>query len=119
MALDGDEPRARRLAHALLERLETIPGGPDVVLENAGLKGFAQLSVGRPSDAIATLSALSKTLSPGSRDVLARAYLASGQRGKAETIVSELKKQGYAHPAFLAFWRDSPVGGIRQVGGVK
>ena len=117
--LDGDEPRARRLAHALLERLETIPGGPDVVLENAGLKGFAQLSVGRPSDAIATLSALSKTLSPGSRDVLARAYLASGQRGKAETIVSELKKQGYAHPAFLAFWRDSPVGGIRQVGGVK
>jgi hypothetical protein len=59
------------------------------------------------------------SLSPANRDVLARAYLGVGQRNQAEKIVSELKKQGYQHPAFLDFWRDSPAGGILQAEGVK
>jgi hypothetical protein len=51
------------------------------------------------------------SLSPAGRDVLARAYLAQGRRDLADAIVRDLKKQGYAHPGFLAFWRESPLAG--------
>lgn len=117
--LDGDQAKARRLALALLEQLKTIPEGSGTAVDNAGLKAFAQLEAGQPEAAVATLAPQRETLSPANRDTLARAYQASGQRNHAEKIVSELKKQGYRHPGFLAFWRDSPVGGNSQAEGVK
>lgn len=110
--VQGDEAKARGLAQALLKRLEALPGGPEAEIENAGLKGFAQLAAGDGVAAASTLSKRTTTLSPAYRDVLARAYLAAGQKAQAEQIVRELQKQGYVHPGFLAFWRDSPVGGI-------
>jgi hypothetical protein len=113
----GDKAEARRLALALLDVLEKAPGPRSSTFDRSDLKGFALLAAGRPSEAVATLSPRRRALSPASRDVLARAYLASGRRGEAEALVGDLKKHGYAHPAFLAFWRDSPVGGKLQSGG--
>lgn len=106
----GDDVQARALALALLDALKA--GKPD---ETTELAGFARLAAGRPSEAVKVLAPRRDSMSPGSRDVLARAYLATGSRNQAENIVRALKKNGYQHPAFLAFWRDSPVGGI-QVG---
>ncbi|PIB91200.1 toll/interleukin-1 receptor domain-containing protein [Caulobacter sp. FWC2] len=102
---NGDEGGARKLALALLQALKASK--PD---ETAELEGFARLAAGQPSEAVAVLTPKLGSMSPGSRDVLARAYLATGRRNQAENIVLELKKEGYAHPAMLAFWRDSPAG---------
>jgi tetratricopeptide (TPR) repeat protein len=117
--LDHDDAKARSLAAGLLEQLKTAPKSRDAEVENAGVKAFAQLAAGQPTEAVATLSLRRGSLSPANRDVLARAYLGVGQRNQAEKVVSELKKQGYQHPAFLDFWRDSPAGGILQAEGVK
>jgi tetratricopeptide (TPR) repeat protein len=103
----GDRVRARALATTLLTALKA--GKPD---ETAELEGFARLAAGQASEAVSALTPKLGSMSPASRDVLARAYLATGRRNQAENIVRPLKKQGYQHPAFLAFWRDSPVGGI-------
>lgn len=103
----GDPARAKALAGDLLEALKA--GKPDETIE---LAGFARLAAGQSKDVISTLAPKQGSMSIASRDVLARAYLASGDRNQAANIVRLLKKQGYQHPAFLAFWQDSPVGGI-------
>lgn len=103
----GDQVRAKALAADLLEALKA--GKPEETVE---LAGFAGLAAGRSREVIAILAPKQGSMSIASRDVLARAYLASGDRNQAVNIVRLLKKQGYQHPAFLAFWRDSPVGGI-------
>ena len=101
----GDEGAARKLALALLQALKA--GKPE---DTAELEGFARLAAGQPSEAVAVLKPKLGSMSPSSRDVLARAYLATGRRNLAENIVRELKNAGYAHPAMLAFWGDSPPG---------
>lgn len=98
----GDAGEARRGAAALLEAVRS--GKAD---ETAELEGFARLAAGEPEAAISVLTPKLASLSPASRDVLARAYLAVGRRGEAEDIVRSLTKAGYQHPALLAFWRNS------------
>lgn len=108
----GDESRARALAHTMLQRLRALPAVRGSEADRSWYLGFAQLEAGLAADAVATLAANRQSLSPNGRDILARAYLATGKRDEAEAIVRALKKESYAHPSFLAFWRDSPVGGI-------
>lgn len=103
----GDPGRARDLAATLLTALKA--GKPE---ETAELEGFARFAQGQASEAVSVLSPKLASMSLASRDVLARAYLATGAHSQAGSIVRLLKKQGYEHPAFLAFWRDSPSGGI-------
>lgn len=110
----GDKAGARALAGALLAALKA--GKPD---ETAELEGFARLMLEQPSEVVSVLSPKLTSLQLPGRDVLARAYLATGRRNQAENIVLALKKEGYAHPAFLAFWQDSPVGGISSREKVK
>jgi len=105
--LSGEDAKARALAADLLKALKS--GKPE---ETFDLEGFTQLAAGNPAATVAVLKPRLGSLSPTSLDMLARADLATGNRNQAENIVRTLKKQGYAHPAFLAFWRDSPVGGI-------
>ena len=102
-----DPAGARALAEALLDSLKG--GKPNDIAE---LEAFARLELDQPAAAVSSLAPKVGSLSPGGRDLLARAYLATRRRAQAETIVRSLKKEDYAHPAFLAFWRDSPVGGI-------
>lgn len=103
----GDQARARALAAALLEALKG--GKPADVAE---LGAFARLELGQSAAAASSLEAKAGSLSPSGRDLLARAHRGMGHPAQAEAIVRPLKREGYAHPAFLAFWRDSPVGGI-------
>ena len=103
----GDQASARALAGELLQALKA--GKRD---ENVELEGFARLALGQAPEAVSVLTSKLASISPASRDVLARAYLDMGRRKEAQDIVRQLTKAGYAHPAFLAFWRDSPVGGI-------
>jgi tetratricopeptide (TPR) repeat protein len=110
--LGDDRAAERRLAQALLDELARTPGTKDQRVERARLIAFTQLAAGRPEEVVKTLSPQSAALPPVSRDILARAYLATGQRNQAENIVRELKKHGYAHPSFIVSWRNSPVGGI-------
>jgi tetratricopeptide (TPR) repeat protein len=108
----GDRARQRRLAQALLDALDRTTASSELKVERAGLTAFAQLAAGQAIEAVSVLAPHRASLSPAYRDVLARAYLATGQRNQAENIVRELKKHGYAHPSFIVFWRNSPVGGI-------
>jgi len=110
--LAGDQATERRLAQTLLDDLARAPATSEQRMERSRLVAFAQLAVGQAEEAVKTLAPQSAALPPSSRDVLARAYLATGQRNQAENIVRELKKHGYAHPSFIVFWRNSPVGGI-------
>lgn len=110
--LGGDPARARGLALDLLDRLRHTPNPREAEADRSALYGFANLAAGRAAEAVQILSPRRGSLSPASRDVLARAYLALGRRDQAEPIVRGLKKHGYAHPGFLAFWRESPLGGI-------
>lgn len=102
----GDEGRARDLAAKLAQDIPRAPGPHDEAIDHTRLRGFAQLAMGRPAEAVSTLSADRQALPPASLDVLARAYLALGQRDKAQAIVNSLTKEGYEHPAFLAFWKE-------------
>ena len=107
----GDVDEARALARKLAKDILDAPGAGAVKIDHARLLGFTQLAMGQSAEAAATLSAHRQALPPASLDVLARAYLALGRRAEADAIVISLTKQGYEHPAFLAFWRSSPVGG--------
>jgi len=115
--LAGDPARTRNLALALLDHLRRAPVSHEAVVERAVLYGTAHLAAGQPAEAVATLSPRRGSLSPAGRDVLARAYLAQGRRDLADAIVRDLGKQGYAHPGFLAFWRESPLAGATVEGG--
>lgn len=117
--LAGEHRRERDAALALIERLRGVPDTPEIGANRVALLGFAQLSAGRAAEAVATLSPGRDALSPASRDVLARANLALARRDQAEAIVRALKQQGYAHPAFLAFWRESLLGGGISREGLK
>lgn len=109
--LAGDHATERRLAQALLADLARTTETRGQRVERDCLMAFGQLAGGQSEAVIKTLSPHA-ALPPASRDVLARAYLATGQRNQAENIVRELKKHGYSHPSFIVFWQNSPVGGI-------
>jgi tetratricopeptide (TPR) repeat protein len=114
----GDDPaRARSLALSLLDRLDRTPGSRETATERAALYGAAHLAAGQPAAAISALSPRRRSLPPTGLDILARAYLAQGQRDQAQAIVKNLRNQGYAHPGFLAFWRESPLAGATVQGG--
>ncbi len=115
--LGGDPARARRLALALLDRLDRTPESRETAADRAALYGAAHLAAGQPGAVILALSPRRQSLSSTSLDILARAYLAQGQRDQARAIVKDLRKQGYAHPAFLAFWQESPLAGAVIQGG--
>jgi hypothetical protein len=106
----GDLDEARALARKLAKDMVDAPGERAAKIDQVRLLGFTQLAMGQPEAAAATLSTRRRSLPPASLDVLARAYLALGRRAEADAIVISLTKQGYEHPAFLAFWRSSPVG---------
>lgn len=106
-----DAGKARDLAAELIKIIPTAPGTRDAAVSLASLEGFARLTMAQPRQAISALSPQRRALQPASRDILARAYLALGEREKASAIVNSLTKAGYQHPAFLAFWGNSPVGG--------
>ncbi len=108
--LTGDRPGERQRAVALIARLGRTPGSHDVEADRSALLGFAQLAAGQPAQAVSTLSARRESLPPASLDVLARADFALGRHEPAETIVRSLRDHGYAHPGFLAFWRNSSLG---------
>jgi tetratricopeptide (TPR) repeat protein len=115
--LGGDPARARSLALALLARLDRTPGSRETAVERATLYGAAHLAAGEPAAAISALSPRRQSLPSTSLDILARAYLAQGQRDEAQAITKNLRKQGYAHPGFLAFWGESPLAGATVQGG--
>lgn len=108
---EGDEEAARNLARSLAQRLEASAADRDTKIDRSDLLAYAQLVSGEPAAAIKTLSPRRRSLPPGSVDVLARAHLAVGRREEAARIVRELKQAGYAHPEFVAFWRESRAGG--------
>lgn len=116
--LDGDPVRERSLALALLNRLGRTPGSLETAADRTALYGAAHLAAGRPAAAISTLSPRRGSLPSTSLDVLARAYQAQGRSDQAQAIVKSLRKQGYAHPAFLAFWRESSPDGATVQGGI-
>ena len=109
--LGGERATAKRLAEDLLARLKAMEAAKEGEADRSPLRGFAQLAAGDAQGAISTLSPKRRSLAPAGLDTLARAYLTAGRRDEAEAIVAELEKDGYANPAFLAFWRDSPPGG--------
>lgn len=104
----GQPARAQALSEALAERMKVTSWRKET--DSAALYGFAEWAAGHAAAAIEVLGARRATLSPASLDILARAYLADGRTDQAARIVSDLARHGYAHPGFLAFWRDSPVG---------
>lgn len=104
----GQPAQARAMSEALAEHMKDTNWRKEP--DSAALYGFAELTAGRATAAAQILDAHRASLSPASLDILARAYLALGRTDQAKTIVRELQKHGYAHPGFLAFWRDSPVG---------
>jgi len=115
--LGGDPERTRALALTLLDHLRLASGSREAVAERAVLYGVGRLGAREPAEAVLALAPLRESLSPAGRDVLARAYLAQGREDLADPIVRNLRKQGYAHPGFLAFWRDSPLAGATVQGG--
>ncbi|MCY1647409.1 TIR domain-containing protein [Caulobacter sp. SL161] len=115
----GDVATAKRAAESLVEALETSKGDRETAFGRTDLLGLAQLVDGKPSAAIKALSPRRNALPPASLDVLARAYAAVGERETAARIVRDLKQEGYAHPGFVAFWRESPAGGPPQSGVLK
>ncbi len=114
--LGGDPGLARRLAVALRDRLDNLPNARESVSERAILYGVVYSVAQQPVAAISALEPRRKSLSPVGLDTLARAYMAQGRRGPADAIVRELKAQGYAHPGFLAFWKESPLAGTKGLG---
>lgn len=108
----GDTAGAKVMAKRLGERLASSKGAPDTMTSHSDLLGYAQFTEGKPAAAIKTLSPRRKSLPPASLDVLARAYWTVGQRDEAMRIVRYLRQEGYAHPGFVAFWRESPAGDI-------
>ncbi len=117
--LEGNAPLAKRLALALLRRLDATPGTQEALSERAVLYGAAYLASEKPAAAISKLALRRGSLSSAGRDILARAQLALGRRDVAAAIVSELRSQGYAHPSFLAFWRESHLAGATGQGDPK
>jgi tetratricopeptide (TPR) repeat protein len=115
----GDANGAKRMAKSLIERLGASKGDPDTAVAQLDLLGYAQFTHGEPAAAIKTLSLRRHALPPASLDILARAHLAEGRREEAARIASYLKQQAYAHPGFVAFWRESPAGEGSQSGGLK
>ncbi|OYX01435.1 MAG: hypothetical protein B7Z12_14185, partial [Caulobacter vibrioides] len=115
----GDANGAKRMAKSLIERLGASKGDPDTAVAQLDLLGYAQFTHGEPAAAIKTLSLRRDALPPASLDILARAHLAEGRREEAARIASYLKQQAYAHPGFVAFWRESPAGEGSQSGGLK
>lgn len=110
LALQSGQPeKARALAGDLAVRAKATAWRED--LGGANLYAFSEWSAGRPASAVDVLWSWRSTLPPSSRDLLARALAAVDRKGEAEAIVRDLIKQGYAHPGFLAFWRDSLPGG--------
>ncbi len=107
--LSRDPPKARRLALMVLDHLQHVPASRDTETDRAVLSSSAYLAAGQPEQVVSILSPRRGSLSPASLDILARAHLAMGQRDKAEAIVSELRKYGYAHPGFVAFWKNLPL----------
>jgi len=114
--LGGDPRGARRLALALRDRLDALPNARESASERAILYGVVYSVAQQPEAAISALAPRRKSLTPVGLDMLARAYMAQGRRGLADTIVRDLKAQGYAHPGFLAFWKESPLAGARLQG---
>lgn len=108
----GDAAKARKIAEDIIQRLETSSGSRDTRFGRQELLGYARLVDGKPAATIKALLPRLKSLPPASMDTLARAYFAVGEREKAERIVRDLWREGYAHPGFVAFWRESPAGGI-------
>lgn len=109
--LEGDTGRARALAKALLHEIDDAPSAREGRGDLSAMLGFANLQAGHADAAIAVLAPRRQALPPGNLDTLARAYLATGRKAEARSIVGELQKHGYAHPAFLAFWAESAAGG--------
>ena len=107
----GDSDKARSLALRLSAAVPATPGPRDAAANRARVQADAQLALGEPARVVSILAPHRRVLAPASLDVLARAYLALGEREKARAIVNSLTKAGYQHPAFLAFWRSSPLGG--------
>ncbi|WP_181242866.1 TIR domain-containing protein [Caulobacter vibrioides] len=116
---EGDADLARSLAKSLAERLQSSISEPDTAFDRSDLLGYAQWVAKEPEATIKTLTPRRKSLTPASRDVLARAYLTVGRREEAAMIVRSLKQEGYEHPEFVAFWRESPAGGIGKMGASK
>ncbi|WP_419317279.1 TIR domain-containing protein [Caulobacter sp. ErkDOM-E] len=114
--LGGDPRGARRLALALRDRLDALPNARESAAERAIVYGVVYLVTQQPEAAISALAPRRKSLSPVGRDILARAYMAQGRRSLADAIVRDLRAQGYAHPGFLAFWKESPLAGARLQG---
>lgn len=110
-SLDGDPKRAQAMAQALLDEIQAAPSAREGKEDLSAMLGFAHLEAGYPAAAIKALEPRRQALPPGSLDVLARAYAATGRQDEARRIVAELRKHGYAHPAFLAFWKESAAGG--------
>ena len=104
------------MAVALRDRLDNLPNARESVSERAILYGVVYSVAQQPVAAISALEPRRKSLSPVGLDTLARAYMAQGRRGPADAIVRELKAQGYAHPGFLAFWKESPLAGTKGLG---
>jgi tetratricopeptide (TPR) repeat protein len=105
----GRSEKARLLAETLSAQMKTVDWRKDI--GSAGLYGGAEWAAGRPASAVDILWPRRATLSPGAKDFLARSLAAVGRKSDADAIVRDLTKQGYAHPGFLAFWRDSLSGG--------
>lgn len=105
----GQSERVRDLANLLAMRAKGADWRKD--LGALGLYASAELAAGRPASAVDILWPRRLALPPGARDTLARALLAVGRRDDAVAIARELARYGYAHPGFLAFWRDSLPGG--------
>jgi tetratricopeptide (TPR) repeat protein len=108
--LDGDLARARASAEALLAEIAAASSAHGGKEDFSAMLGFANLASGHAREAIAVLTPKRRALAPSGLDTLARAYAATGRRDEARAIVGALQKQGYAHPAFLAFWKESPLG---------
>lgn len=106
---NGQHAHARAMAETLARRMKSTNWRKEP--DGAALYGFAEWAAGRAASAADILETRQGALSPASRDTLARAYLDAGQAERASVIVRDLAAHGYAHPGFLAFWRDSPVGG--------
>jgi tetratricopeptide (TPR) repeat protein len=108
----GDVSGARKIAKELAERLAASAADRDTAIDRSDLLAYAQFHAGDPQSAIKTLSPRRRSLPPATLDVLARANLAVGRRDEALSIVRDLRQAGYAHPEFIAFWRESPAGGV-------